>query len=253
MTGGAPSDSAASSDTPLKTNLMETLSSVKAGPCGDEIYCMVTHQHLPRHVVTGEHLLPRAWNTLNKTLFGFADIDDVRNGVLMLGVIARAYARFQLCLIPQLVPPLSYAIVVHVLDPNLRNKTLVSALPQEYGECCPSNAADDAQLTALLTTRLGGTTFGDLHGTKVTADPDRQTDYPSDPLLGPYARVLYWQTLRCMCEARQKRWPAEFLPQLDIASIAPGYAERVNVWQACSHRVSGAVASDAAGSDEVSD
>eukprot|EP00611_Tribonema_gayanum_P022344 TRINITY_DN4465_c0_g2_i1.p1 TRINITY_DN4465_c0_g2~~TRINITY_DN4465_c0_g2_i1.p1 ORF type:complete len:250 (-),score=35.87 TRINITY_DN4465_c0_g2_i1:1228-1977(-) len=130
MTGGAPSDSAASSDTPLKTSLMETLSSVKAGPCGDEIYCMVTHQHQPRRVVTGAHLLPRAWNTLNKTLFGFADIDDVRNGVLMLGVIARACARFQLCLVPQLVPPLSYAIVVHVLDPDLRNKTLVSALPQ---------------------------------------------------------------------------------------------------------------------------
>jgi hypothetical protein len=120
--------------------------------------------------------------------------------------------------------------------------------PQKFGGRRPPNVTD-ADLTTLLSNRLGGITFGSLHGTKVTADPDKQADYPSDPTLRPFTRILYWQTLRCMYNARQQGWPTAYLPQLDLASITPGYADAMEVWkdEGGGDSVSSAAASDAAG------
>ena len=71
--------------------------------------------------------------SLSQGIFGIEDINDVRNGLLLFRPVERAFDEWRLCLIPQLGAGLTQQVAIHMLDPDLADKEVVSTLPEVRG------------------------------------------------------------------------------------------------------------------------
>ena len=62
--------------------------------------CMLFNMDFPKSVVIASHLFPRKLEKLCNTLFGFEDLDDVRNGLLLFRPLEAQCDRFNISFIP---------------------------------------------------------------------------------------------------------------------------------------------------------
>ncbi|KAK9829154.1 hypothetical protein WJX72_004216 [[Myrmecia] bisecta] len=88
----------ASSVADFKDELVSRYSKKRHCSDGPLIYCMLTHEYLPRNVVIASHLWKRAWWKYMEVV-GLEDINDSRNGLLLAKPIEWAFDSSQLCFI----------------------------------------------------------------------------------------------------------------------------------------------------------
>ncbi|KAK9806989.1 hypothetical protein WJX72_009719 [[Myrmecia] bisecta] len=79
----------ASSVADFKDELVSRYSKKRHCSDGPLIYCMLTHEYLPRNVVIASHLWKRAWWKYMEVV-GLEDINDSRNGLLLAKPIEQA-------------------------------------------------------------------------------------------------------------------------------------------------------------------
>jgi hypothetical protein len=146
------------------------------------IRCMLLNITFPASVVTASHLFRRSNEYLSLAIMQIADIDDVRNGLLLFKPVEHAFDKFQISF---LYDKATDRFFLKVFDTSIRNETLISFIQ------------DPNQLKALLDTRSCTfdpcTTFGDLDGKPLVFET---LDRPYKRCLNLQARLAYAKALK---------------------------------------------------------
>ena len=95
--------------------------------------CMLTGNIYPRHEVRASHIIKRSTDGDTMHLYGLpANIDHVRNGLLLLEPIEQAFDRKDICF---LYNAISNQLVAKVLNPSLMTERMPKSQP--YGAIYP--------------------------------------------------------------------------------------------------------------------
>ena len=90
--------------------------------------CMITNAFYPRHEVRASHIIKRSTDGDTMHLYGLtANVDHVRNGLLLLEPIEQAFDRKDLCF---LYNAISNQLVVKVLNPSLILELMPKSQPR---------------------------------------------------------------------------------------------------------------------------
>ena len=113
------------------TSFKDTLIEFYHCAVGDRVKCMATGRDYPRKEVRASHIIKRSTNGDTMDLFGLlADIDNPRNGMLLLEPIEQAFDRKDICI---LYNPVSRGLTMKVLNPQLRDAEMRSEQGKTYG------------------------------------------------------------------------------------------------------------------------
>lgn len=154
-----------------------------------QVMCMLGHFYAPAPVVIASHLVKHEWASfgVHQTMFGFDDIDTVRNGLLLFKPFEWAFDRSKICFVPDELDNL----VMHILDPSLREVKLTEALSSSCGPRFVEWASDQEVQQA-----VGDKTFGDFEGHWLVCCQGFQ----------PFKRVLCFHAHRAKRYAIQQQW-----------------------------------------------
>lgn len=98
-------------------------------PSGSDLKCMVTNRYYPRNEVCACHLVKRATQGDTMHLYGLPpDINNPRNGILMLEPIEQAFDQKEICF---LYDSLTNELKVKVLNPLLVTEPLTALNPRK--------------------------------------------------------------------------------------------------------------------------
>ena len=153
----------ASSIPEFKNELIELYSAVISRPRGLQwVYCMITREFLPKPWVIASHIWKRAWHQHTFSMMGFENINDPRNGLLLFKPFEWAFDVGKICFLPDGFGEGRLGnYCLHILDPDLREVTLLSCferlLHEQIARQPPGHSKVSTQKpawTLLILTRL---------------------------------------------------------------------------------------------------
>jgi HNH endonuclease len=192
----------------------------------DKVYpmtrCMLLDRALPICLVTAGHIFKHAWRDLVMQWMGFADIDDVRNGMLLFKPLEYYFDHGHFIFVaseasgPSGSSGRKISHKLKIIDPNpaFRNMSLVQALAS-----LPSNEklegftcaewAEYPPLVSLLKHRNGqDMTIGDLEGNELCSHHWRA--WSGNLANRPYTRCLWFHARMCVVRGRvERKWDVE--------------------------------------------
>ncbi|KAG2789509.1 hypothetical protein Pcac1_g944 [Phytophthora cactorum] len=168
------------------------------------LLCMVMNIGLPSTVVIASHIFRREHDRLKSRFVQIADIDDVRNGLLLFKPIESAFDDLDIAFLVDKEDQFT----LKLFNPNIKSKLLVDSLTQKQwdalgGESVPTDwETSTSPVYAPYAPEFNLlTTFGELDG--------KPLRFPSGSTLRPFRRCLYHQAQLARAKAIIQGWVSE--------------------------------------------
>ncbi|KAG2766561.1 hypothetical protein Pcac1_g22129 [Phytophthora cactorum] len=168
------------------------------------LLCMVMNIGLPSSVVIASHIFRREHDRLKDYFVQIADIDDVRNGLLLFKPIESAFDDLDIAFLVDKEDQFT----LKLFNPDFKSKLLVDSLTQKQwdalgGESIPTDwETSTSPVYAPYAPEFNVlTTFGELDG--------KPLRFPSGSTLRPFRRCLYHQAQLARTKALVQGWVSE--------------------------------------------
>ena len=149
-----------------------------------KLWCPVLGATVPKGAMAVGHIFKHEFHRSVRAVMGFADIDDLRNGMPMFKPIEVAFDSRKLCILYEADDE---RFVTHVLDPNLMSVTFGQRVQELFSE--QQNLGEDTAQQ----------TFASIHGKEIQFKNDFR----------PYKRTLYYHAMQSRKLAIAKGWISE--------------------------------------------
>ncbi|KAL3674322.1 hypothetical protein V7S43_000277 [Phytophthora oleae] len=168
------------------------------------LLCMVMNIDLPSTVVIASHIFRREHDRLKSRFVQIADIDDVRNGLLLFKPIKSAFDDLDIAFLVDKEDQ----FILTLFNPDIKSELLVDSLTQKQwdalgGESIPTDwETSTGPVYAPYAPEFNVlTTFGELNG--------KPLRFPSGSTLRPFRRCLYHQAQLARAKAIIQGWVSE--------------------------------------------
>ena len=149
---------------------------------------MITGLILPRPIVIASHIFKHAWKDYAQSHMGFADIDDVRNGLAMAKPAQHAFDHGEICFLRDRFN----RMVCKLLNPNLHDMCLVDYISELSTEGPQGFSWQEWADWEPVRSAMGNMTFGQLEG-RYLHPASAGSASKAVPRLEPFRRCLWLQ------------------------------------------------------------